>query len=74
MFNHQDAKNAKGNKVVVGVLEVGVAGGWDQVVGWVGLEFLVADGVALGAGAEGAHSVGEEVGGVVGWDAPAVWG
>jgi len=37
-----------------------------------GLEFVVADGVALGAGAEGADSVGEDVGGGVGLDAPSV--
>ena len=59
------------------VVEVGLAGvevGGSRVVeGLVaGLDFLFADGVALGARAEGPHSIGEEVGGGVVallWDA-----
>ena len=55
---------------------MGVKGRWVEVVGGLflvaRLEFVVADGVALGAGAEGTDAVGEGVCGGVGLDAHAV--
>ena len=74
----KEAENAKRTKVFVVLLEVGVAGGRVEVVeGLVlatGLEFPVADGVALGAGAEGADAVGEKIGDRVGLDVVSVGG